>query len=559
MNMPQQTLRRLIQLFALLIVGLASGIPGQARQANPASQAMGEVPNGRTAMSVRLSQDGKFAGALHKADGAFWVESDASGKAIYRYTETKRDDGSIYLADSLRGVKLQLDLSAGKATYINAMRHRDFYEIQSASTVVPEPQSRAGQQAQNNQVQQPAGRQIGPLKSRTRDLPARDTAPAFCWNDATVRGAGTIPGRVADCPAGYTNSGAACTRAAETIPAPSSAPVCPAGYSANGSSCERPATTKANANSRAADCPDRYTNTSSECFRLSASAPLPMSSMTCNPGETKVASHCYKACESGYVNSGASCVRPVSTLGPEKMSCKAGYHKHLGSQRCIADCADGYTSTGDACSRAANTVGPESMSCKAGETRSGGRCIPASGMCAKGEVQQGGLCYTACAAGFDGVGTACFASPHNAWVQCAMGSAKDAQACAAAAFDQLTLIKQMAVSVGMLGGTGAASGAAQKSARLASMQKKFKELNDAYNKGKDSPTVKSALDAWEKANPGKDAQAGYISMDKMATATTEDDMMRYAAQWVTIVGPDSGSAAVDASAYPKCSKLFPAK
>ncbi|UUZ54298.1 hypothetical protein LP419_39010 [Massilia sp. H-1] len=161
--------------------------------------------------------------------------------------------------------------------------------------------------------------------------------------------------------------------------------------------CERPAATKANTNARAADCPEGFTNTGGECFRLSAPNPLPASSMTCKGGETKIESRCYRACESGFNSSGTNCVRPASTLAADNLSCKAGYQKNA-KGRCIAECAAGYTNSGEACVRAADTVGVDAMVCKAGETRTGGRCFPANGKCASGEVLQGGLCYFACPA-----------------------------------------------------------------------------------------------------------------------------------------------------------------
>jgi hypothetical protein len=552
MTMPRHNLGRIIHVFALLMIALASSVTAQARQASSASPAGKDVLNGRNVMSVTISQDGQLTGELHKADGASWIELDAAGKAISRYTETKRDDWSVYLADPARSVKLQLDLRAHIASYITGtMRHRDFYDISSASTDIPVQRAQDGALASSPQ------RQSGPVTSRSRVLPARVASPSFCLNETITRGPGMVPGRVADCPAGFVNNGAACTRAAQTIAAPSRAPECPAGYSANGANCERPAVTKANAHSRPADCPKGYSNAGKECFRLSASTLLGASEMSCKGSETKVGARCYKACEAGYTNEGEECVRPASTVGPEKMSCKAGYRKSSASQRCVADCADGYASTGEACFRAASTLGTESMSCKAGETRSGGRCLAANGGCANGQVQQGGLCYTACAAGYEGVGAVCLAAPPRAWIQCGMGSAKDTQACAAAVFEPLALVKQMAISVGQRGGTAASSGAAQKAARLATMQKKFKELNDAYNKAKDSAGFNSALDAWTKAHSGKDGQSGYASFDKMASAATEDDMVRYAAQLVEIVGVNNGAAVVGAPAYPKCSALFP--
>ena len=52
----------------------------------------------------------------------------------------------------------------------------------------------------------------------------------FCWKDSEGRGVGTIPGRMADCPAGYTNHGLTCARETDDILAPSKVADCPGGY-----------------------------------------------------------------------------------------------------------------------------------------------------------------------------------------------------------------------------------------------------------------------------------------------------------------------------------------
>ena len=53
----------------------------------------------------------------------------------------------------------------------------------------------------------------------------------FCWRQSYGRGVGTIPGRVADCPATYTNNGATCGRNAASYGAPSRLADCPSGES----------------------------------------------------------------------------------------------------------------------------------------------------------------------------------------------------------------------------------------------------------------------------------------------------------------------------------------
>ena len=542
--MPHKFLGRLIRVAALLTLGLASTLPAQAQQ-GAAAQASTVRVTARNATAVVVTQSGARAGEIRKVDGVRWIEFDAAGNAVFKYDEVKRDDNAISLLDHSRGVTLQLDLKTKKVTASEAAsRRRDnLYDIQSASA---EPVK-----SQDSGYFQEAGRQAGPLTNRDRPTgsapqPAREQTPPFCWTDVFNRSSGTIPGRVADCPQGYSLTGGACKRAADSIAAPSRAADCPDGYKNTGNACERPAATKANTNTRAADCPEGFTNTGGECFRLSAPNPLPASSMTCKGGETKIESRCYRSCEAGFNSSGTNCVRPASTLGADNMSCKAGYQKNA-KGRCIAECAAGYTNNGEACVRAADTLGLDAMVCKAGETRNGGRCFPANGKCAAGEVLQGGLCYSACPAGSDGFGTACLAAAPKTWAQCGMGAAKDAAACAALSFDPVSHVRQLALVFGMN------SASLPQAGRAAALQKKFKELSDAFAKAKELPKFKKARDDWEQAN-GKSETV--LSMDKMAATTSEDDMMRYAAQLVAIT---DAAGPFETAAYPKCSKLFPAK
>lgn len=370
---------------------------------------------------------------------------------------------------------------------------------------------------------------------------------SFCISDPMPRAAGTRPERQAACPTGYANQGASCKREADTRAAPSSAPDCPKGYNLKGASCERPASSKPNPAVRPADCPDGYTNSGSACFRLSAPDPLPASRMSCKAGETKIDSRCYRPCAAGLTNSGGNCVSPASALGTDKMSCKAGYQKNATGGRCVAQCAPGYNNTGEACVRPADILGPESMTCKAGEKVQGGRCVAAVTACPKGEVLQGGSCFAACAAGFDGVGGACWPQAPKSWVACGIGAAKDAQSCAAAKMDRVAMVKQHAVALGRESNVPAAPG--QKVTRLVSLHNKFLELEAAYRGVKDSPQFKRDLAAWNQANQGKDP---FIPLDDSGAPITEPDMIRHAVQLAAIAGYAGSAGAAD---YPKCSTI----
>jgi hypothetical protein len=377
-----------------------------------------------------------------------------------------------------------------------------------------------------------------------KGVAAKAGAPNFCVSAALVRAAGPLPGRNADCPAGFANLGGSCTRQAESRPAPSIAPDCPAGYKVDGATCERAVQTKPNPGVRPADCPDGYSNSGTACFRLSAAEPLPASRMSCKAGETKLDTRCFKSCEAGSASVGANCVRPLSTLGAEKMSCKAGYTKDSKNARCLAQCAAGFTNTGEACVRAAETLGVASLSCKAGETRQGGRCVATVVTCGKGEVLQGGTCYAACAPGYDGFGLACWPQPPKSWLACGTGAARDAESCAAVKLDPVALLRHRAVALGRDGNVAPAPG--QQVMRLVALHAKFRELVAAYASVKDTAQFKQYLAAWTQANQGRDS---FIPLDETGAPVTEPDMMKHALQLAMITGV---AGATEGSAYPKC-------
>ena len=369
----------------------------------------------------------------------------------------------------------------------------------------------------------------------------------FCVADPLPRASGTVAGRTADCPAGYTIQGGSCKRDAETRPAPSSAPECPAEYKLEGGTCKRPALTKPNPGARLADCPEGYTNSGTACFRLSAPDPLPASRMSCKAGETKMDTRCLKPCEAGSTASGANCVRPASALTADKAVCKPGFLKDEKRGRCMAQCPAGFNNTGEACVRPADTLGSESMSCKAGETRQGNRCVAAVTTCGKGEVLQGGSCYVACPQGFEGVGGMCWPQAPKAWLACGTGAAKDAQSCAAIKLDPVAMVRLHAVALGREANVPAAPG--QQVTRLVSLHGKYRELAAAYNTAKDSAQFKRDLAAWNQANQGKES---FIPLDDTGAPTTEPAMVRHAMQLAAIAGASGG---LDTGGYPKCSTI----
>jgi hypothetical protein len=531
--MFQHSLVRFICIVVLLFASLSG---------NSHAQPTGAAVTGNNATAVTVTERGKARGEFRKINSNTWIEVDARGVAVYQYEEVRHDDAVVHLADGTRDVTIQIDLRKRTVLFLDlSVQRREVYQIKAASDgpFQAMPSNVSVQTAPAVAVAAPAkGKAAAPAKGKAAPV------AGFCWNDSVTRGAGSVPGRIADCPEGYTLSGGSCKRPASTVAAASRAADCPAGYNNTGNSCERPAQTKPNANSRLADCPKDYENTGGACFRLSASTPLDMSKMSCKAGETRIEARCFKACETGFNANGTSCTRPASTLGAENLACKSGFTKNSKTGRCTATCAAGFTNNGEACVRAADTLGVESMVCKAGETRNGSRCLPAGGMCGDGEVQQGELCYKACAAGYEGIGSVCFKQPPKAWLACGTGSAKDEKACAGAVLEPGLALRQAAALV-------QAAGTSRLGKERASTKKKFLEMNEAYNKAKNLPQFKKGLEAWAAADSAR------VNLDTMASVTTEEDMVRYAVQLAQIA--DLAGVATDDAAYPKCSALPPTK
>jgi len=74
--------------------------------------------NGWTVREVRVGPFSKgITGTYSQKNATNWVEKDKAGKEVFSFTETGRDDWSVYLKDSSRGVSLQLDLHTKKVMY----------------------------------------------------------------------------------------------------------------------------------------------------------------------------------------------------------------------------------------------------------------------------------------------------------------------------------------------------------------------------------------------------------------------------------------------------------
>ncbi len=119
-----------------------------------------------------------------------------------------------------------------------------------------------------------------------------DTQPKYANSE--------IPGRVADCPSGYTNMGLTCFRGADSISAPSILASCPSGWTNMGLFCGK--------------------------WFLQTMGP---SGMVCPAGYFKddAVQRCHVNCPSGYTNTGETCFRGANSLSMDSMICNAGEHK----------------------------------------------------------------------------------------------------------------------------------------------------------------------------------------------------------------------------------------
>lgn len=142
--------------------------------------------------------------------------------------------------------------------------------------------------------------------------------------------------RVADCPAGYTNNGLTCGRGAHTIVAPNRVANCPAGYTNTGVSCYRgPSTYRKGCTTvfKKYPCSPGYTDNGCFCGRGASS--MSLSHAVCPAGYHKGPTQlCLKDCPAGYSNTGVgTCFRGVSTLPMSSMTCRPGEVGDSG--RCI--------------------------------------------------------------------------------------------------------------------------------------------------------------------------------------------------------------------------------
>ena len=173
---------------------------------------------------------------------------------------------------------------------------------------------------------------------------------------------------LAQCPPGYTNNGpGGCGRGTDDYSAPSRLAKCPPGYTNNGpAGCGR-GTDDYSAPSRLADCQPGFENMGTYCGKGILPWNIETHSLghgTCPAGYFKgIMGRCYKYCKTGYNNTGETCHRTISTMGPDVFTCPPGYFKGITGDRCHKDCITDYTNMGETCHRPVSTKGPGAMGC----------------------------------------------------------------------------------------------------------------------------------------------------------------------------------------------------
>lgn len=167
-------------------------------------------------------------------------------------------------------------------------------------------------------------------------------------------------------------------------------------------------------------------------------------------------------------------------------------------------------------------------------------------VCGKDE-EQAGLCYKKCKNGYDPVGPVCWnqKAPHKSWKACGAGWAKDDKTCGMVVGSQIAAAAEIALFISSFGSSSAATAPAKAT--------KYKKLAEAKAKlAKLMKNNKVAIDQAKKI--GSTAAAYTSAANNVANATTEEDIIRAAADVASLADPSGVSSAVSAYTFPKCSK-----
>ena len=136
---------------------ITSAFRNEGRMRSPAPTPRVET-NGRNVSQVFFEH-----GSFKKTGPRQWTELEEQGRAVFHFTETGRDEWSVYLDDRSRNVQIQLDLHRNWISYgQNGGGKSDLYRIssssrQQASSPAPRPLPRPRPRPSNNKRDIKAG------------------------------------------------------------------------------------------------------------------------------------------------------------------------------------------------------------------------------------------------------------------------------------------------------------------------------------------------------------------------------------------------------------------
>jgi|GEM_PF-2671060 len=305
----------------------------------------------------------------------------------------------------------------------------------------------------------------------------------------------------------------------------------------------------------------------------------------CGPGREKIGLLCYSKCPAGTARFGFDChsVCPAGMRDDGLFCRKAEYGRGAGYpwvpadgfsdagmfRRCEADhgrnncekhglivypkCAPGYEPFGCCICR------PKVPDCPAlglnpGIDLSCAKKVyigdPVPMVCSGGKEKDAGLCYPKCDPGFDGVGPVCWGKAPDQWVNCGMGAAVDGDTCRDVIIDQVMAVGELAWWVGSLG-VGNPGKFATGSAKYQELKKKFDNLVDNFEElRRKYPEIEEAIENAQMAN---DIKGILEDISQMRGVTRSEDMIRLAAEIMSLFDSTGISSTIAAYTYPVCS------
>jgi len=303
----------------------------------------------------------------------------------------------------------------------------------------------------------------------------------FCWANSTGRGAGWVPGRLADCPKGYYNTGVAtCQRDPVTVGTPSFAPWCPEGFTNMGLTCYNAYTWESRGWS-SFECRD-------PAYFLSSL------SSRCHIDCSKLAS--LGALAGQYTSTGETCYLSPDTKSTSAMTCRSNEYK--GSEGTVA----------------AAYCYPNPYP---------NWCNPAT------EEYDAGLCYPKCKPGYHGIGPVCWQScPSGLPTDCGAGCAKDKTTCASTLKDQILGPIVLAANLATLGMAATASTAVKAGVKGAT---------------EGTQIVIKLVDGTEKTLTASSKIGGYAlkAMSKFQTVGTVVDSSKKVTTWTKVKDAAKGA------------------